>query len=76
MSIRNSLVLAAVLILELTTLADAASRARHRSQPVSAPTVPERYRLKAVAATVQIHELANLRSSRISTDPLVGEAWA
>ena len=36
-------------------------------------TVLGRYQLRAEVATVQIHELASLRSSPISTDPLVGD---
>jgi hypothetical protein len=37
------------------------------------PSQSGRYRLRAEVATVQIHELASLRSSPISTDPLVGD---
>jgi hypothetical protein len=74
MPVAKSLALATALLLELTTLADTASRASHAVNRFTAPTVPEQYRLKAVVATVQIHELGSLRSSRISTDPLVGEA--
>ena len=62
MPVAKSFALATVLILELSTLVDAAPRSQ------SGTAV--RYRLKAAVAIAQIHVLVSLRRSRTSTDPV------
>jgi hypothetical protein len=65
MPVLKSLALATV-----TTLADAASRARHRSHRSPHLQCPS----GTGSRRWWLHELASLRSSLIRTDPLVGEA--